>query len=162
MWKLILLIIILFIGSIVFHSSNMAITLTSDVQNVSTDTVYMFFLPNSRRYEKRKRGLFKIEDRKVRTYEYTIKMNNGLDLCFGNDFSEKEELAYQTTSFKELQNIDIKAYDWLTENYQDKDFKVLCNEKMKTKTTEFYLVVPDSITRTAEILHVFNCNYTYD
>jgi len=141
MWKLIMLLFIPYFGIVVFSPSNIAISLSQEAQNVGKDTVYMFFLPNSRSYEKMKRGLFNIEGRKVRKYEYAIYMDDGINLCFWNDFREKEELAYQTVSFEELKGIDIKEYGWLTENYLDKDFKVLCNQKLKTKTTEFYMIV---------------------
>ncbi len=119
------------------------------------DSIYIYFHPRNPKYSYYELGSIN-ENKGVR---YNIFMEFGLDLCFTSDYYPYQVYSKKYT-FKELKNRDIKDYWWLQANYQDNDYVKLCEEKLQSATTEFFLVIPDSINQTAEVLHLFNCNYS--
>ncbi len=119
------------------------------------DSVYIFFDTHNPKYSFYELGAINGNI----SFRYTIFMEYGLDLCFSSDYYPIN-IYKKKYSFTELIEKDIKDYWWLHSNYQDTDYVRLCEEKLKSATTDFFLVIPDSVEQTAAVLHLFNCNYS--
>ncbi len=120
------------------------------------DSVYIFFLEDDGRYNSYKLGSIDGE----KSVRYRVKMQFGIDLCFTTEYAKPESYTSQC-SFDDLRDKDIKGYCYLYENYMDEDMEELV-KKLKWDSTNFFLVIPDSVNQSAHILDVFNCNNSHD
>lgn len=146
----------LFLFSLIVHSIQ---------AQIKPDSVFIHFNPESRLNQVQNPDSYTIDGQEVQVYYFIIKMGMGIDLCFGNSISEGNSYR-KLIPLEELTSLDIKNYKWIHNNYylydnpgSDSEYMKLYENLLNVDSTEFFLVIPDSVSRTAEILHVFNCNY---
>lgn len=132
---------------------------------VKPDSVFIHFNPKNILNEVQNPDSYTIDDQEIQVYYFIIKMGTGIDLCFGNSIYEGNSYR-KLIPMEELTSLDIRDYQWVRDNYylyddpgNESEYMKLCEDLLKIDYTEFFLVIPDSLKQTAEILHVFNCNY---